>query len=223
MNSKKRGKPKKLKIFFDFDNTITTFDTIDDMIVRFSINDKWKKLEYDWTNGKIGSRKCLDGQIRNIRITRAELSRYLRQVRIDPYFKKILSLLRANGVAVFILSDNFDYILKRVLKNNGIRRIPVYCNGLSFQGDRLIPHFRFTDKFCTICAHCKKNNLLANAGKGYFTAYVGDGISDVCPSKNTDLIFAKASLLRRLKDSNVEHVAYDTLKDVYDYIKEKLI
>lgn len=50
MNTAKLGKPKKLKIFFDFDNTITTFDTIDDMIVRFSVNDKWKKLEYDWAN-----------------------------------------------------------------------------------------------------------------------------------------------------------------------------
>lgn len=216
-------KNKPLRVFFDFDNTITTFDTIDDMIVRFSINDKWKKLEYDWTKGKIGSRKCLDGQIRNIRITKAELNRYLRQVRLDPYFKKILALLRANKVQVFILSDNFDYVLERVLRSNKIRGISVFCNRLAFKGDRLIPIFRFTDKRCNICAHCKKNNLLANIGRGYFTIYVGDGLSDVCPSKNTDLIFAKESLMRRLKAGGIKHVAYESLKDVYDYIKERLI
>lgn len=223
MNSKKKKKSKALKVFFDFDNTITTFDTIDDMIVRFSVNDKWKKLEYDWTNGKIGSRKCLDGQIRNVRITKPALNRYLRQVRIDPYFKRILALLKSNKVQVIILSDNFDYILKRVLKNNNISGLSVFCNKLIFKSDRLIPVFRFTDKKCNICAHCKKNNLIANAGKGYFTVYVGDGLSDVCPSKNTDLIFAKESLMRRLRDSGIKHVAYESLKDVYNYIKEKLI
>jgi len=159
-----------------------------------------------------------------MRISKHELDKYLRtKVRIDPYFKRLLRLSRSNGIEIFILSDNFDYILRRVLKNNGISGLPVYCNRLRLERERLIPSFVFTDKKCTICAHCKKNNLMARAGEGYFTVYVGDGLSDVCPSRNTDLIFAKASLLRRLKEDGIKHVAYRTLKDVYKYFKERLM
>ena len=32
-------------VFFDFDNTITTIDVIDDMLARFSGDDGWKELE----------------------------------------------------------------------------------------------------------------------------------------------------------------------------------
>ncbi len=45
------AKTKNLKnpvVFFDFDNTITTFDVLDDMLARFSRNDNWIKLEEQW-------------------------------------------------------------------------------------------------------------------------------------------------------------------------------
>ena len=43
---KKNG--KNLTVFFDFDNTITMSDVIDDMLERFSKDDGWKKLEEKW-------------------------------------------------------------------------------------------------------------------------------------------------------------------------------
>jgi len=36
------------RVFFDFDNTMTTSDVLDDVIRRFSINDKWIALENVW-------------------------------------------------------------------------------------------------------------------------------------------------------------------------------
>ena len=213
----------KLAVFFDFDNTITTFDTLDDLILRYSINDKWKSLEERWKAGKIGSKECLKGQLEGIRITRKELDRYLKSVTIDPRFKKLLKMLRSKKIKTFVLSDDFDYVIKNVFKNNGIKNLKIYSNKLTFGGDRLIPHFTFTDKNCTICAHCKKNNLLANVSDKFFKVYVGDGLSDVCPSKSTDLIFAKKTLWRHLKKGGVYSVPYKRMNDIYNYFKEKLI
>ena len=56
-------------VFFDFDNTLTSFDVLDALIERFSINEDWKALERAWQAGRIGSKECLEGQLRSIRVT----------------------------------------------------------------------------------------------------------------------------------------------------------
>ena len=92
------AKPGRAAVFFDFDNTITAFDVIDDMLIRFSKDDKWLDLEKQWKAKRIGSRKCLDGQVRGIRVSKDKLDKYLTKVEIDPYFKRLLKLLRARKI-----------------------------------------------------------------------------------------------------------------------------
>ena len=94
-------------VVFDFDNTITTYDVLDDIILRFSVNDAWKALEDKWKRGKIGSKECLKGQMAGIRITKENLDRYLKKIKLDPYFKKLIRLLGANKIRLMILIDYF--------------------------------------------------------------------------------------------------------------------
>ena len=218
---KKRIDPAKSIIFFDFDNTITKFDVIDDMLERFSSDDKWLALEKEWKAGKIGSRKCLDGQIRGMRVTRKELDRYLRTIKLDPSFKKILKLCKSKNIKNIILSDNFRYIISRILKNNGISGLDVYCNSLRVGNGKLTPAFPYPGKRCGNCAHCKTSNLIANIGKSTAAVYVGDGLSDLCPSRRADLVFAKSTLKKRLKAEKVPHIPFDSLEDVYKYLERK--
>ena len=58
------------RVFFDFDNTMTTTDVLFDVIERFSINNHWKVLEKAWLEGQIGTKECLEGQLRNVRISK---------------------------------------------------------------------------------------------------------------------------------------------------------
>ena len=214
---------KKLSVFFDFDNTITTRDVIDDMLARFSVNDEWKALEDRWLNGEIGSKECLEGQIKGISITREKLDKYLSGVKIDPYFKKIRLLLSSKNIEIIILSDNFDYILNAILENNGISGIKIYSNQIKIEDNSLKPSFFFRDKECGACAHCKRNNLLTNTGEDFIVAYIGDGHSDICPSKYADLVFAKRDLLKHFTENSLPCIPCDTLKDVYNYFKKRLL
>ncbi len=213
-------KAKNQVVFFDFDNTITMHDVLDDMLLRFSKDDKWIALEKRWKEGKIGSKKCLDGQMRGIRITKRGLDNYLLKVKIDPYFKRLLKYLGSKKIKTVILSDNFDYILKRILKNNGISNLNIYSNKLAIHKDRLIPTFHFTNRNCAKCAHCKKKNMPANVDKGKSViCYVGDGRSDICPSQYADVIFAKAYLHSYLKVEKMPHIPFRNLKSVYGYFQ----
>ena len=81
------------QVFFDFDNTITAFDVLDGIIERFSVNRDWIAYEEAWKKGKIGSRQCLEGQLRSIRVERPQLHAFLETVSIDASFSRLLALL----------------------------------------------------------------------------------------------------------------------------------
>jgi 2-hydroxy-3-keto-5-methylthiopentenyl-1-phosphate phosphatase len=78
-------------VFFDFDNTITTIDVIDDMLERFSGDEGWKELEKRWQREEIGSRECLKGQVEGIRVRKEILDKYLTTIAIDPYLRNFWS------------------------------------------------------------------------------------------------------------------------------------
>jgi len=212
--------PDKCVVFFDFDNTIATCDVFDSLLPRFSRDDLWMKLEKQWEKGKIGSRDCLEGQIKGMSITKPMLDDYLSGIKLDPSFKKLIKFLSAKRVKSFILSDNFDYILKRILhQNHNIRNLKIYSNRMRLDRGKLIPDFPYRNKKCQVCAHCKTENLLANVQKDSIIIYIGDGRSDICPSQYADLVFAKDSLLRHFKERKLACFEYQNLKDVYGYFK----
>ena len=213
----------KLVVFFDFDNTITRFDVIDDMLERFSMDDRWIALENKWKKGRIGSRECLKGQVEGIRISRKGLDSYLHRVKLDPHFKKILGLLRSKNVKTVILSDNFDYILKTVLKVNGVNGLRIYSNKVKVANDRLMPSFPLAKKNCNgTCGHCKDTSMHRVAGKGDTLVYIGDGRSDICPAKSADIVFAKDALLDYFRSKKLEHIPIKDLGAVYKYFKTLL-
>jgi 2,3-diketo-5-methylthio-1-phosphopentane phosphatase len=201
-------------VFFDFDNTITKIDILDDIIKRFSIDKKWVEFERQWKKGGIGSRACLKGQLAGVRLSRIDLLRYLSGIKIDPYFKKILVLLKSKKIPVKILSDNFSLIINVILRQNDICGIKVCSNRLKFSKNKLLLYFPHHNRACSYCAHCKKNNLLKNGLKGRII-YIGDGRSDICPAQQADIVFAKDDLLKHFKKIRRGCIPFKDLKSVY--------
>lgn len=213
----------KYTVFFDFDNTITSYDVLDDILVRFGADDRWKKIEDQWQNGKIGSRECLREQIKSIRVDRSSFDRYLSKVPIDPYFKRTLKLLSSRKIDTFILSDNFDYILKRVLKKNGLSDFKnIYSNSMRLKDGKFSIRFPHSNNKCGDCAHCKKTTLSKKAAKDSVSIYIGDGRSDVCVSRGADIVLAKAYLKKYCADNDISHIPFKDLKDVYQYFQRSL-
>lgn len=206
------------RVFFDFDNTLTKSDVLDEIIKKFSINDHWQQLEKAWINEEIGTKECLDGQLRNVRVTKEALDKFLEKMELDKNCYKIISFLKKEGVNPVILSDNFTPIIERILDVHGIKDVKVYANSLRFYKNHLIPSFPYDNPFCPSCAHCKKIHLDRENEK--FLVYVGDGRSDICPAKVSDVVFAKDSLLTYLKGMHKACIPYKDLETVYQHFKE---
>ena len=48
-----RKLPHKPVLFFDFDNTLTHGDLLDELIERYSPNEAWRDWEHAWAEGKL--------------------------------------------------------------------------------------------------------------------------------------------------------------------------
>jgi 2-hydroxy-3-keto-5-methylthiopentenyl-1-phosphate phosphatase len=199
---------------------LTKTDILNEIIKKFSVNDQWIALENAWVNGEIGAKECLEGQLRGIKVSKKALEKFLTHVELDKHSYKVLSFLNAEGVKPVILSDNFSPIIEYVLKHHGIKDVKVYANALRFYKDHLIPSFPYDNPFCPSCAHCKKIHLTRNEEDSKSIVYVGDGRSDFCPAKVSDIVFAKDSLLQHLNQMHKPCIAYKDLETVYNYFKE---
>jgi 2,3-diketo-5-methylthio-1-phosphopentane phosphatase len=199
-------------VFLDFDNTITSLDVLDAVIGRFSIDEKWMACEEAWKEGKIGSRDCLEAQLKSVRVSRKELAHYVREIPLDPFFLKLLWILDHQRIPFMIVSDSFTFIIETILRHHGVQKVKIFANELRFQKDRLIPLFPYHSKDCRRCAHCKKIHVLAH--KDHTTIYVGDGLSDVCPALVSDFVFAKDTLASHLEAEGKTHTAFRDLGDI---------
>jgi 2-hydroxy-3-keto-5-methylthiopentenyl-1-phosphate phosphatase len=207
-------------LFFDFDNTLTDGDILDQVIEAFSPNELWRDWENGYAEGRLPARECLRRQMENLRVTRDVLLDFLSRVRIDPAFPAIVEWAKAREVDVIIVSDSFLPLIHYVLRTNGIDIVPVLANDLSFCGDRLIPAFPFCDPASERSANAKARHLAPYSANNI--VFAGDGRSDLDAALAADVVFAKSTLAKELRARGVAFHSFETLEPVLEFLETRL-
>ena len=212
-----------LEVYFDFDNTITDFDVLDEVIRRFSVDEGWKVAEAAWESGEIGSRECLERQFAGVRVSDAELRDYLATVRIDPAFPRIVRLLGEAGIKPVILSDSFTPFISAILGQNGVAGIDIFANEIRIDGRVPKVSFPYFGSICSTSGNCKTSHLLRrNRPAGTRKVYVGDGRSDICPAQFCEILFAKGTLYDHYAKIRGNCFPFADLSSVEEHLKTLL-
>lgn len=209
-----------IKIFTDFDGTITLQDVGDAMFERFG-GEQCKEIIQAYRDETLSAVECFRRECEacnNVDV--AELNSFLDGQEIDAAFIDFVRYCRARKFECTILSDGMDYYIQRILDRYGIGDVPFYANmlhllpvaGTSFV--KFEPQFPYTDEVCDRCACCKRNHLLALSGDDDVIVFVGEGYSDRCPAKFADVIFAKDELLNYCREENIPCYEYRTFADI---------
>jgi 2-hydroxy-3-keto-5-methylthiopentenyl-1-phosphate phosphatase len=181
-----------VRVFVDFDGTISVGDTTDLILERFA-DPSWQAVEADWVAGRIGSRECLARQLDLIRATPQALDAFARNSAIDPHFTDFAALCAVHGVPLTVVSDGLDRIATAMLARAGLE-LPIVANHLEWLGaDRWRLGFPHAREDCSATAgHCKCATLAAEPGS--LRVMIGDGRSDFCAAAAADLVIAKGAL-----------------------------
>jgi len=118
---------RKFFVSIDFDGTIANFDITDLVIQKFA-KDGWQEAEELWEKGIIGSKECLTIQISLIEEKLEYILDYLKNFSIDETFIEFTDFLKKNNIPFAIVSDGFKIFIKEMLKNAGLKDIPIYAN-----------------------------------------------------------------------------------------------
>jgi len=205
-------------LFFDFDNTLTEGDVLDQLIEEYSCSEAWRDWEQAWLDGRLPARDCLRLQIENLRVSRDQLFARLLRVRIDPAFAEIVEWAKPRQVPVSIVSDSFRQLIVHILDSNGISGVPVFANELRFKGgDRLHPLFPHYDPGFARSANAKARHIGACSDRKII--FAGDGRSDLDAALAADVVFAKSTLARDLDARGVAYYPFETLEPVLVYLE----
>src|SRR5712692_257455 len=106
-------------VFCDFDGTITQID-VTDLILNELAHPSWREVEEEWIRGSIGSRECLERQMALVKTSEPQLKALIDSVPLDPHFAAFCHFLEKRRVPLYVVSDGFDYVIRRLLKRAGV-------------------------------------------------------------------------------------------------------
>lgn len=209
-----------LHIFCDFDGTISTVDIGFDLFDRFGRQEPWHGR---LLAGELSTAEYWRIMAANLRspLTPELLDHYLASIPIDPGAHDLVATARAEAIPFTIVSDGFDIYIRRFLALYGLADLDLYSNHAEMMPDgRLDVAFPYAAEGCEcVSAACKRNILLRTVRPDARIIYIGDGVSDFCPSEHADVIFAKKRLAAHCNARRLPHYPFKTLSDVAAQIR----
>ena len=209
-----------IKIFVDFDGTITRQDVGDAMFEHFG-GIRCADIVKDYYREKISAVECLEQECLACgEVDKVDLDAFVDDQEIDSTFVDFVKFCNSSGLDCTIVSDGMSYYIERILHNNRLADVQFFSNALdlvqidSTSKVRFKPSFPYTDEDCDRCACCKRNHMLRLSSDDDTIVYIGEGYSDRCPARYADVVFAKGDLLKYCQQENISFFEYQTFADV---------
>ena len=215
---------RKIAIFCDFDGTVAQEDVGNLLFSTFSSDGESQRIVKKWERGEISSRECLEREAELVNVGRRDLDKFIIRQKLDPFFKDFYDFVKKRNIEVVVVSDGLDYYVETLLVRNGLGEIDFYANHLIIDDSRLkveFPHYDLLQ--CVDCGCCKTHHLYRYRDDGYFIIYVGDGLSDRCPSEAADMVFAKDELRDFCRQKEIEHIEFRNFRDVEREVLQRII
>jgi 2,3-diketo-5-methylthio-1-phosphopentane phosphatase len=224
-------KEYKIKIFCDFDGTITKNDVWVNALGKFiEDEDSFADLCYQFANIQITAKECLTRELELVKnFDFDKFNEYLNSENLDKYFNNFILYCNENNFDIFVLSEGLDYYINYILKKENID-LKVFCNKLITSTDecgkiiKLKCEFPYSDENCNWCGTSKRNALISNTNdlEGEISVFIGDGTSDSCIANYADIVFAKKNLASYCWKNNITYFEYSDFGDIMKKL-DKLI
>lgn len=209
-----------VKIFVDFDGTITTRD-VGNRLFRELGGAVCEGFIAEYHDGKISAQELFRREAAAAgSFDPADLHALLDRQTIDPGFTDFVTFCTSRNIEFHIVSDGLDYYIDRILRAHGIHGASYVANAAALvpagsNGKRSLSlNFPHSDSVCDRCACCKRNFMLTLAGDEDIIVFVGEGYSDRCPAQYADIVFAKEDLQSFCQRENISYFLYASFHDV---------
>jgi 2-hydroxy-3-keto-5-methylthiopentenyl-1-phosphate phosphatase len=203
-----------LLVQLDFDGTVTEED-VSFLLLDEYAGSGWRRYLEEYSAGKISVAvfsKTVFGMIKADEKTMTDFVLNSPRVRVRPGFKEFLYYCSNESIKVVVVSNGLRFYIEAILREMGITGLEVHAAECEFSpeggklryigpdGVEVDTGFKeaFADRF---------------HAQGYRIIYVGDGASDIYPSRKASFVCATATLYQRSREENLPCQAF---RDFYD-------
>ncbi|MDT8325614.1 MAG: MtnX-like HAD-IB family phosphatase [Bacteroidota bacterium] len=211
-----------VRIFTDFDGTITPTDVGEELFRHFCGDATFERIRGRWSEGVLTAPEAY-GQLSAAmgEISAAEITRFLGSHAVEESFPRFVHWCAAMDFPLYVLSDGADAYILPLLEAAGVD-VPVLCNRLEIREGRARMYFPYFDRRCPEIAHCKSNHVALLSRDEDVIVYVGDGSSDFEAAQYADLVFARGTLERYCQEQNITFHRFYTFAAMRDQLANML-
>jgi 2,3-diketo-5-methylthio-1-phosphopentane phosphatase len=178
---------RPLRVFCDFDGTITTPDTLEFLTGRFGGGPElYRETGRLLRSGAISLRDGIARDMESLRVPFDEAAAALRaEVQVDPGFPRFARWCAEHDVPLTILSAGYAEIIELLLP-------PDLRAGADVRANRFVPGtWRTVFRDASPEGHDKAAAVRAARAAGCRAVFIGDGFSDRGPAREADVVFAR--------------------------------
>lgn len=202
--------------YCDFDGTIALADVGDEVNYRFG-GPETKNLGQSYVRGEIDSVECLTKQYALFEGSENEYQSFIQSLEIDPWFGSFLEALKERGDELIVLSDGMINYIKILFEKYSIEGVKIYSNSMVFKGNKVEVSFPYHNPECDVrMANCKCSHM--DHLEEIRSVYIGDGVSDACGARKTDLTYAKVgrNLYEIMEKENLPFQPFKSFRDIME-------
>ena len=214
-------------VFTDWDGTVTLQDSNDFLTDNLGFGEQKRlAINDDILEGKTCFRDGFLKMLESVTTPFPECIEYLlANIKLDPGFKDFYSWCERQGIPVVVISSGMKPIihslLKKLIGEETMDKIEIFSNDVKVSEDgswRIVyrhPEDSFGhDKARTIKEYLSQRDYVGANTPLLF--YCGDGVSDLCAAKETNLLFAKhgKDLIRYCKREGIPYTEFQDFRDI---------
>ena len=212
-----------LAILCDFDDT-----TADQNVAHLVLNEfgpqNWRELIEQFHQGKIAPKEYFEAPFRNLTTEKSVLQAHVRKfANLRAGFLTLANFCKDNSVELGIVTYGLDFYVEALLQREDLEWIPTFSVGTQFSSSGIKFDYNYTRDDCSKWGNCKCSIVEQYQESGHRVYYAGDGISDFCPARKTDLVFARSGLLEMCKKENLRHIELHDFFEVTKHLEKEII
>jgi 2-hydroxy-3-keto-5-methylthiopentenyl-1-phosphate phosphatase len=210
----------KTAVQIDFDGTVTEED-VSFLLLDTYVGSVWREHLKEYSSGKIpvgAFNKKVFGMMQADRQTMTEMVLTSERVIIRPGFRELLEYCAGKGYKIVIVSNGLRFYIEAILENlgvAGINSLEIYAARNEFYPGGVKVAYIGPDG-TELEAGFKEAYTEMLVKQGYRVIYMGNGDSDIYPSRRAKHVFATAQLLKRCRAENLDCFPFN---DFFDVIK----
>jgi len=208
----------KTAIQIDFDGTVTEED-VSFLLLDTYVGPAWREYLKEYSSGKISVgafNKKGFGMMKADRKTMTGLVLTSPRVKIRPGFKELIDYCKRKGFKIVIVSNGLEFYIEAILKSQEIDGMEIHAAENVFYPGGMNVRYIGPDG-SEVDAGFKEVYTADLCRRGYRVIYLGNGASDIHPARLARHVFACDDLLKKCREEELKHFAF---QDFFDVIKE---